>query len=75
MDNIDSNKIEQSPIFLERLKKEGSEALESGIRYLLILACFIYMSFYGLDFMASPEHHLNKQHRISRENRDVPEHV
>ncbi len=58
MDNIDSNKIEQSPIFLERLKKEGSEALESGIRYLLILACFIYMSFYGLDFMASPEHHL-----------------
>jgi len=58
MKDLDSKKIEQNPIFLERLKKEGREQLQSGIRYILILGCFLYASFFGLDIIASSEHHL-----------------
>ncbi len=58
MKAIDSKKIEQDPIFLERLKKEGRERLQSEFRYILILSCFIWTSFYGLDIITSPEHHL-----------------
>ncbi|MGA3083405.1 MAG: ATP-binding protein [Thermodesulfobacteriota bacterium] len=58
MNDTGSKKIEQDPIFLERLKKEGREQLQSGVRYILILGCFLWASFYGLDIIASPEHHL-----------------
>lgn len=58
MDAIERQKVEQSPIFRERLKEEGRDLLFSSVRYVLILACFLYTSFYGLDIVASPEHHL-----------------
>ena len=58
MDDIDSQKVEQTPIFQERLKDEGRDLLVSRLRNVLILGCFLYTSFYGLDIMAAPEHHL-----------------
>ena len=58
MDDIDSQKVEQTPIFQERLKDEGRDLLVSRLRNVLILGCFLYTSFYGLDIMAAPENHL-----------------
>lgn len=58
MDDIDSQKVEQTPIFKERLKDEGRDLLMSRLRNVLILGCFLYTSFYGLDVVAAPEHHL-----------------
>jgi len=54
---LDEKKTEETPVFQERLQKEGREDLKNGIRFLLILACFIYPSFYGLDLITSQEHH------------------
>jgi len=58
MDDIDSQKVEQTPIFKERLKDEGRDLLMSRLRNVLILGCFLYTSFYGLDVVAALEHHL-----------------
>jgi signal transduction histidine kinase len=58
MDDIDSQKVEQTPIFQERLKDEGRDLLLSRLRNVLIIGSFLYTSFYGLDVMAAPEHHL-----------------
>jgi signal transduction histidine kinase len=56
---IDNPVAEQNPVFKERLKEEGRDLLHSSIRGLLVIACFLYMSFYGLDFVVSPENHLS----------------
>jgi len=53
-----SQAIENTSVFHDRLKNEERNLLISSIRYLLIIATFIYMSFYGLDVFASHEHHL-----------------
>ncbi len=45
--------IENSPHFVERLNKESHALLVSRLRYLLIIACFLYSSFIGLDFAAT----------------------
>ncbi len=58
MDDVDSQKVEQTPIFKKRLEDEGRDLLMSRLRNVLILGCFLYTSFYGLDIVAAPEHHL-----------------
>jgi hypothetical protein len=58
MDDIENQKVEQTPIFKKRLEEEGRDLLVSRVRYVLIIACFLYPSFYGLDIIVSPEHHL-----------------
>ena len=58
MDDIDSQKVEQTPIFKERLKDEGRELLSSRLRYVLAVGSFLYLSFYGLDIVLVPEHHV-----------------
>jgi signal transduction histidine kinase len=58
MDDIDSQKVEQTPVFKQRLKDEGRDLLMSRLRNVLILGCFLYTSFYGLDIVAAPEHSL-----------------
>lgn len=59
MGEIDNPVAEVNPVFKERLKEEGRDLLHSSIRDLLVIACFLYMSFYGLDFVVSPENHLS----------------
>jgi signal transduction histidine kinase len=56
MGDIEINKIEQTPIFKERLKNEGRELLSSRLWYVLAVGSFIYLSFYGLDFVLVTEH-------------------
>jgi signal transduction histidine kinase len=58
VNNLEDDNIGRNQVFAERLGKERCEALTSGIRYLLILACFIYPSFYGLDLITTREYHL-----------------
>jgi signal transduction histidine kinase len=58
MDDMDSQKIEQTPSFRERLKDEGRDLLMLRLRNVLILGCILYASFYGLDVVTAPEHHL-----------------
>jgi signal transduction histidine kinase len=58
MGEIESNEIEQTPSFKERLKDEGRELLSSRLRYVLAVGSFLYLSFYGLDFVLEPEHHV-----------------
>jgi hypothetical protein len=58
MDNIASQEIEKTPVFKERIKQEGLDALMSSARYALILACFLYPGFYILDIVVSPKNHL-----------------
>jgi signal transduction histidine kinase len=58
MDDLDSQKVEQTPGFKERLEDEGRDLLMSRLRNVLILGSFLYTSFYGLDVVAAPEHHL-----------------
>jgi|GEM_PF-883268 signal transduction histidine kinase len=48
---------EKNPVFKERLKEEGRDLLHSSIRYLLVIACFLYTSFYGLDIVVYPDNH------------------
>ena len=57
-DYPESQAIEKTPAFNERLKQEECDLLVSSTRYLLIVASFIYMSFYGLDFFVASEHSL-----------------
>jgi len=58
MDTTVSQELEKTPVFKERLKEEGLDLLMSSVRYVLIIACFLYPSFYVLDIVVSPEHHL-----------------
>jgi signal transduction histidine kinase len=58
MDDIESQKVEQTPVFKERLENEGRDLLMSRLRNVLILGCILYTSFYGLDVVAAPEQHL-----------------
>jgi len=58
MGEIESNEIEQTPSFKERLKDEGRELLSSRLRYVLAVGSFLYLSFSGLDFVLDPEHHV-----------------
>ena len=43
---------------MERLNDEGRELLRSRLRYVLTVSSFLYLSFYGLDFVLVPEHYL-----------------
>lgn len=58
MDDLDSPKLEQTAIFKDRLESEGRVLLLSRLRNVLILGSIIYTSFYGLDVVTTPEHHL-----------------
>ena len=58
MSDIQNNKIEQTSIFTERLKKEERDLLVSQLRYVLAVGVFVYASFYGLDYVLAREHHL-----------------
>ncbi len=58
MGEIESNEIERTPVFKERLKNEGRDLLTSRLRYVLAVGSFLYLSFYGLDFVLVPEHHV-----------------
>jgi hypothetical protein len=57
MGEIENNGIERTPIFNERLNNEGRDLLTSRLRYVLAVGSFLYLSFYGLDFVLVPEHH------------------
>lgn len=48
--------IESDPIFKERLFQEALDLLVSRTRYLLIIACFLYTSFWGLDWVSTADH-------------------
>ncbi len=56
MSEAQSPTLEQTPQFRERLVFETHELLVSRLRYLLIIACFLYSAFVILDFATSPEH-------------------
>ncbi|TRZ90034.1 hypothetical protein D4R89_05110, partial [bacterium] len=58
MGEIGSNGIERTPIYMERLNNEGRELLRSRLLYVLTVSSFVYLGFYGLDFVLAPEHYL-----------------
>ena len=58
MGEIESNEIERTPVFKERLNNEGRELLTSRLRYVLAVGSILYLSFYGLDIVLVPEHHV-----------------
>jgi signal transduction histidine kinase len=58
MDDIEIQKVEEAPVFKERLEDEGRDLLMSRLRNVLILGCILFTSFYGLDVVVAPGHHL-----------------
>lgn len=45
-----------NPAFKERFEAETRELLLSRTQYLLIIASFLYLSFFGLDWVTAPQH-------------------
>jgi len=58
MGNAEKHQIEQTPIFMARFKDEGRELLVSHLKFVLSVGALLYASFYGLDYMLVPEHHM-----------------
>lgn len=50
------SEIELNPVFEERLKQESMDLLILRAKYLLWISCVFYMAFWGLDWVARPEH-------------------